>query len=263
MSSFESASSVEPESTGLFRAHIPDGWQQGRGAFGGLVLGTLARAILASEPDPLRTLRAFNGEVCGPVLPGPARVSVRILRRGKSLSNIEATLDQGSDILVRASGIVAATRKAPVGVHAPTAPAQPPWQDIAPVAVEAPMGPVFARHYEYRCVGPWPFSGGSEPLAAGYIREKVSPARLDVPAILGYLDAYWPAYLALVSAPVALATVSYTAELMTDPTALDSQTPLFHIGRLTSHSDGFMVEMRELWSGPVLVALNQQTFAFI
>ncbi len=42
---FGVASAVEPIRDGHFRATIPDGWQQGRGAFGGLVLGTLLRAI--------------------------------------------------------------------------------------------------------------------------------------------------------------------------------------------------------------------------
>ena len=41
----EQASSVTDRGGGRFVGEIPDGWQQGRGAFGGLVLATLLRAI--------------------------------------------------------------------------------------------------------------------------------------------------------------------------------------------------------------------------
>ena len=64
------ASAVEALGAGRFHGVVPDGWQQGRGAFGGLVLAALARAVEMSEPEKDRTLRSFNGEIAGPVLPG-------------------------------------------------------------------------------------------------------------------------------------------------------------------------------------------------
>ncbi|HEU4408007.1 MAG TPA: acyl-CoA thioesterase domain-containing protein [Polyangiaceae bacterium] len=61
---------------------MPEGWQQGRGAFGGLVPGALTRAMAASEPEPARALRSLSAELLGPVPPGPADVGVEVLRRG-------------------------------------------------------------------------------------------------------------------------------------------------------------------------------------
>src|SRR5271156_4451783 len=67
----------------LFEVEIPDGWHQGRGAFGGLVIGTLVRAITAFDAADSASpfsLRALTAELCAPVLPGPNRIRVERLR---------------------------------------------------------------------------------------------------------------------------------------------------------------------------------------
>ena len=43
---FEEASVIRPVGPGVFEATVPDGWQQGRGAFGGRVYGMLARYVV-------------------------------------------------------------------------------------------------------------------------------------------------------------------------------------------------------------------------
>ena len=43
--SFEVASAIRPSSPGTFEGTVPDGWQQGRGAFGGLVYGMLTAGV--------------------------------------------------------------------------------------------------------------------------------------------------------------------------------------------------------------------------
>jgi hypothetical protein len=63
-----------------FLLRVPEGWRQGRGAFGGLVLGALARAIETCEADPERVLRSISGQLIGPVLAGEAVIEVRLLR---------------------------------------------------------------------------------------------------------------------------------------------------------------------------------------
>jgi len=75
IASFEDASAVRPTGPGEFEATVPDGWQQGRGAFGGLVYGMLARAMEHVVADPARRLRTFTGDIeyrsAGP-MPFPA-----------------------------------------------------------------------------------------------------------------------------------------------------------------------------------------------
>ena len=53
------------------RVEIPDGWQQGRGAFGGLVLSTLLRAIEEAESDGARVTRTLTGDCAARSCPAP------------------------------------------------------------------------------------------------------------------------------------------------------------------------------------------------
>ena len=80
LSPFERALDLHAVGDGRYRTEIPDGWQQGRGAFGGLVMATLVRAVERAEPDEARRLRALTGEIPAPVLPGPAAVPALPLR---------------------------------------------------------------------------------------------------------------------------------------------------------------------------------------
>ena len=69
-----------------FTVEIPTGWEQGKGAYGGLVLGMLVRAVELTEPDPQRIVRSLAAEIPAPVMPGPARIVIEPLRRGGAVS---------------------------------------------------------------------------------------------------------------------------------------------------------------------------------
>jgi len=52
------------------RLVVPPGWRQGRVAFGGLVVGSLVRAIKQRIADPARAVRTVTAELPGPLEPG-------------------------------------------------------------------------------------------------------------------------------------------------------------------------------------------------
>jgi hypothetical protein len=260
---FGVASAVEPIRDGHFRATIPDGWQQGRGAFGGLVLGTLLRAIRSSQPEVAREVRTLAGDLCGPVKPGAADIHVRVLRRGSHQANVAAELSQDNLLLATATAVLSEARPSPAPVTRLTPPVAEDWraQELIPIA--PPIGPDFAVHYEYRTGGPLPFSGHAEPVCLGWVRERCPPAPLDAPAIIGLLDAWWPTLFSIEQGPRPCATIQFTAELFGIPASLDAQSPLRHRSEMIALREGFFLESRELWHGDTLVALNQQTFAIL
>lgn len=248
------------EQAGELRWEVPDGWQQGRGAFGGLVLGALLRAIERREPDPARTTRTLTGDLCGPVLPGPATLTVEVLRRGNNLSNLDARLIQRGEVQARASAVLSLPRPAADSPDPPRPPTTRGWREVADLELAPPLAPVFTPHFEYRSFAA-PFAAGDPHGTLGYLRLRRPPARLDAPALIGLLDAWWPAMF--VGRPRPVATVSFTAEILAPPGSIDPRAPLLFTGRVAALHDGFCVELRELWSEQRLVALNQQTFAVL
>ena len=264
-SEFEKATAIRP-SDGVaneWTGNIPDRWQQGKGAFGGVVVGILTRAIMASEGDRSRTLRSLSAELAAPALPGPVLVRSASLRRGGSISFVEARLEQDGALVAHASAALASPRAVSPAAFRPAPPARGPWRDVPALPVQAPIGPVFADKYEYRSTGPLPFVAGTDPAAEGWIREKQTPSVLDEAGIAGLLDAWWPTVLAVESGPRAVATVGYTMQLLVDPRTLDPAEPLYYRAKGVAGADNFFIEMRELWSGDAVVAMNQQTFALL
>lgn len=261
------ASTPEQQAPGRFLLRVPEGWQQGRGAFGGLVFAALTRAMLASEPERDRQLRSFNAELAGPVMPGDALVEVTEVRRGSGLSSYSATLSQQGQSLARASSVLARARNAdPPRLHV-SPPSPPPWPDVAPVNMEGlgPAVPVFARHLEMRPMGSLPFtSGDREPVATGWVRPRTLLSALGAPEIVALADAWWPAVLATSPTPRPIGTVAFSLQHFPPAPPLDPSVPLFYRGRVLAEQDGYMAEHRELWTADGrLVALNQQTIAWI
>lgn len=262
---FEVASAVEAMvegrdgRDGRFRANVPDGWQQGRGAFGGLAFALLLRAIERAEPDAARVTRTFSGDIAGPVLPGETEIVVTKVRRGSNQSNMRAELRQGADLVAFASAVLSTPRAQGVTLRPRITP--PPMPDAG---MDDARTPTFARHLEYRNLGPLPWSGGAEPVVLGYIRMREAPSVVDAPMLMALLDSYWPASFSMTHAPRPMATISFTAEIMCDPRSLDPKSPLFYRARTLSDHEGFQLELRELYDAAGdIVAMNQQTFAVL
>lgn len=246
-----------------FALDVPAGWAQGRGAFGGLVLAAMLRAIESCEPDSDRRLRSLTGELVGPVLVGPSEIAVEELRRGSGVSSWTAVLRQGDAALARASVLLGKPRDAG-GTWQPQAEPMPPWRDTAIAAMDVPFAPEFARNLEFRPTGPLPFSGAREPIASGWIRARVGPQRLGAPELVALADAWWPSTFSTARAPGPIATVAFTLQSLLGARTLPADVPLFHRARAVAAGDGYFVEHRELWTETgELVALNQQTFAWI
>ena len=249
---------------GRFRLRVPDGWQQGRGAFGGLVLGALVRAMERCEVEPERTMRSLTGEIAGPVLPGEALVEVTEVRRGSGVSTWSAMLAQGGETLARATVVLGRSRP----VEHAWAPEPPPelarpWNEVEVARLGPPLAPTFTRFMEYRVTGALPLSG-TEAVAAGWLRFRRPPEVLSAPEIVALADAWWPATFAIERTPRPVATVAFTLQHLVPQASLPPDRPLYHRARTVAAHEGFLVEFRELWTERgELAALNQQTIVCI
>jgi acyl-CoA thioesterase len=262
MDAFSFASQVELIGPDVFRAEIPAGWEQGRGAFGGLVLGTLLRAIEEAASDPARPARVFSGDLLAPVVPGPVEVRVRRLREAKTQSNLAAEMLQAGEVVAVGHALLSLPRAAPARPITTEPPSPPAHGSVAVAPLEPPAAPAFTQHYEFRVLEPMPFSGATTAESAGWVRGRVTEP-VDAPAIVALLDSHWPAAMALESGWRPMVTVSFTAEFLADPRSLDAAAPFFLRARAVAERDGFIVELRELWQDGRLVGMNQQTFAIV
>jgi len=255
------------DTTSIFT--VPDGWQQGRGAFGGLVVGAMVRAATVAINDDARRVRSVTAELLGPVLPGPATLHVERLRQGSGLSAVRVRLlqDSGAGVVEEqccAVVVLAKSRPGTPQFQHRVPPTMPRFTDVDEVAVEPPLGPVFAGHFKFRPTGPWPFSGAPVPVAAGFIQPRLPIAAFDAAVVAACADAWWPTVLSTLQEVRPMATVTFALELLTDPARLDPTAPLFHDAKSETGVDGYCVEHRALWTPDgLLVAENQQLFAII
>ncbi len=258
---------LEPHRTSELEFILPisEDWLQGRGAFGGLVIGGLIRAIEMCEPETDRVLRSLTSEVAAPVVPGTARIIVTPLRRGTGATTLRASIVSGQEVLADAVAVLGRPRPGGPNWQRLSPPSMPRWQDVPMAPIRAPLGPVFTAQFEYRSSGPPPFMGaGAEPVAGGWIRPIDPGPRRHAASLAACIDAWWPASATVFEAVRPLGTVTFTLEILGKTEGLDPASPYMYSGRAPVAVDGYTMEFRELWGEDGrLLALNQQTITII
>jgi acyl-CoA thioesterase len=264
---FDQLVAPTPLGAGRFSIDVPDGWQQGRGAFGGLVLAIMARAAEATAADPSRVLRSLTAQIVGPVQPGTTEIAAEVVRAGSAVTSMTVRMVQAGQVMAHAAVILGRSRPTYAAATTLTAPEMPSWRDPANshLHLSGRLPPTFATHLEYWPTTPLPYSGADAAAAletAGWVRLRRPGRARDAAFVLALIDAYWPGLLTDAREPRAAATLTFSLETMSDLDGLDPEAPLFYRGRMLGGRDGYAVEARELWGEDCrLVALNQQIFA--
>lgn len=266
MASLSEVSTPYPVGDG-YQLDVAAGWRQGRGAFGGLVIGALVRAIEQRTADPTRKVRSVTAELPGPVEPGTADITVEILRQGKHVSTVRAALSQHGEVRSHVVAILAAARgsaEAVVWNELPR-PEAPAWNRVEPMrfAGRPDPRPEFANHFEYRVIEGLVLSGG-EGRALGWIRPCDPGAPRDAAYIAAVIDAWWPVAFIRFTKLRPMATIAFSLNIVAELDGLDPVAPLLYRATAPVCADGYCLETRELWGEDGrLVATNQQVFAII
>jgi len=212
---------------------------------------------------PERAVRTLTAELCGPVLVGPADITIEPLRLGSGTSTVAARITQDGELRTHAVLVLGRDRARDAEHRGIDTPQLPDWRDLAAVP-DGVLPPPFARHFEFRPNGHPPFAGASEARAAGFIRPRnPGPAR-DAAYVTALADAWWPALFPVMSAPRPMATITFTLDLVSSPEGLETEAPYYHEAHtLVSHA-GFAPELRTLWGHDGrLLAINHQTFVVV
>lgn len=282
METLDLAQLIRPTPTarpGRFTLDVPDGLQQGRGAWGGVATGAITAAAQMVDPRPDMAVRTLSAQLVAPVPVGRAELAVEVLRRGSATTTVEARMsDADGGLLAHGVVVLGAARSGP------DMPDGAQWRGLAPppelaagpeaaaiAPVGPPLAPEFTVHLEFRPVSGMLFAGpgSGRDLTQGWLRPRDPVSCVDASVVAALADAWWVAVLAGLDRPRPVATVGFTLDLPADPATLPRSpdgglAPLFHRGRIIAARQGFTVETRELWTTEgELVSWNTQTVAVI
>lgn len=260
MTDFATATAVRPIAENKFSIEVPDGWQQGRGAFGGFGLACLVRAIESAESIAERPLRTLNAELCGPLMAGSAEIHIEVLRRGAGMTTISARTIQDGTVVAQATGLLGRAREG----QSYDGLSKPDLQAPGTLMVMEGEGPWprFARFFEFRNIGALPFSRSELAHVDTWVRMRSPGKTFDTAHLVGLTDATWPAMFPVTTVVRPMSTISFMLQTFGPWDGLQTDAPIYHRGRVLWARDGHAAEMREIWSADGrLLAINHQTFA--
>ena len=268
LDTFDTATTPVPVTENCYSWAIPDGWQQGRGAWGGLIVGALIRAVEASEPDAERVVRSITANLVAPAVVGEHVIETQVVRRGSAVATWSATLRNGEGTAIAIATVIAgASRSVRVAPDYASwsnldMPIVPPSHEVPRLEFGPPLGPVFVQHIDARVVAGLPGEAG-DAQSWGWI-DYARPVRPTSASVLALVDAWWPASLVALEGMVPIATVSFAANLLVDPADLQAGQPLLHHCLVTSALEGYTSEHRRLWTADGRLAVdNLQSIVLI
>jgi hypothetical protein len=280
MDALDLAGLVTPTPTGApgrFTLDVPDGLQQGRGAWGGVATGAMVSAAQQLDPRPAMAVRTLAAQLVAPVLVGRAHLEVESLRMGSATHTLGVRMrDADAALLAHGVVVLGAPRRGEdmpdgrdwLAVDVPPELAAGP-QAAPPVQVGPPLAPDFMVHLELRPLVGVPYQGLDSSVTTGWVRPRGPVSRVDAAVLAALADAWWTAVMVRMDRMRPAATVGFALELPLDPATLPrdadgSLAPLFHRGRTLAAREGFTVETRELWTvDGRLASWNTQTVAVI
>ncbi len=255
---FDRDTAVHAEGGGSFGVRVDEGWWVARGPNGGYVAALLLRALEGAVGDAARTPRSLTVHYTAPPAAGPARVTTRVERVGRSLTTVSGRMEQDGRLLALALGAFSVAREGPAFRGAPP--------EVPPPERCPALEPRIEIHHRYEtrfALGDPPFSGGPQALCGGWIR-LAEPRPVDAAVAAAFCDAFPPAIFSTLregqltgGVPTVDLTVHFRARLPLPGARDDAYTLAVFRSRVAA--DGFVEEDGELWSPDgVLIAQSRQ-----
>lgn len=235
---------------------VPPGFGQGKATFGGLVVGACVRSMQARVGDEKRRLRSVSAQLIGAPAPGEVTIRVRLLRASLTVSTFTADLEQNGLVMTHVVGVFASDRPVDLAWQTLTPPIAPPWREVE--ALDMSFAPEFTKHFEFRSIGPVPYSG-SKDASLGYVRPVVPCQVRDGAWLACLVDVWWLACITRLEDLRPAATLTLNAEFHMPVDGLDADAPLLHRGESHVLRHGYSQETRELWGvdGRLLVTATE------
>jgi acyl-CoA thioesterase len=236
---------------------LTEDWLQGRSAFGGMQAAMALRAMRSLVPADV-PLRSLQVAFIAPIAAGTVKITAKVLRQGKSVTQIEARLLDGDDTACLVIGIFGAPRESMLRLL----PAQPIVEAMAkPYVLRYVPGllPQFTQQFEARWLqGDIPFSGSTKMEHLVEISLK-DDGVADEAHVLAFADFIPPIALSMLNKPAPGSSLSWMLELFADSRGLPLSNWRID-AKLQVAQDGYTSQQVMLWGpGGQPVALSRQS----
>ena len=269
MSAFDDDTQVTPlgcmaEGTGdtaAFHAQVQPRWNIGNNPNGGYLLALAAQALrrhMPEQPDPL----SLTAHYLRPGLSGqPCRIDTRLLRRGRQLSTLRATLSQDGgtrlELLASMGDLGDAAPPAQLAMPRPELP--PPDQCLARSAPAQGVALPILDQLDVRLHPDEARPGGTgRARVSGWMRF-VDGRAPDALACMLMADAFPPAVFGLLGLVGWVPTIELTVHLRRRPVAG------WMLAQFWSHdlADGRVIEDGALWDSSGQLVLQSRQLALV
>ncbi|MDP6946816.1 MAG: thioesterase family protein [Myxococcota bacterium] len=246
-----------PRGDGVYETVLTEEWFQGRGSFGGLVVGALLHAFTETLEAPDFSPRSLTVHFCSPGKAGPAQCRVKVEYRGRSGAQLTGCVVGDNQVIATGSAFFGLSRPSKMKwstderpqIAGPRTFSRAPW---------LPALPAFCKQIDYRyAFGTAPYGGGDEAVMGGWSRPAEGGV-LDYPTLAALLDVWAPPALARISTFAPAATIDLTTHFLAPPPAEPDAFVLHHCTAPTM-GGGYAETLGTAWSedGTLLARTRQ------
>lgn len=247
-------------SNGCIRYVISDNWLQGRTTYGGMSAALCLHTVLKQQ-DALPPLRSAQINFVGPANAELSATS-RVLRRGKSVSFVEAELAGEKGLSTHAVFCFGATRESRLS------------EDFEPIADlrerhqcddfhDRKRQPPFTAEFESLLAeGDPPVSGSNKHAIKLWIRHRDTSAE-GLVALLGLADMPPPAVLAMFESFAPVSSMNWSLNFLAEDFATEDRWFLLE-SRAENARDGYSSQDMRIWNseGRLVVTARQSVAIF-
>jgi len=246
--------------------HIPDNWLQGRTAFGGLTAALGVNAMMRQNPSgaPLKSLLV---SFVGPLGAGAATIDTKILRRGKSVTQIVADVKTGTQTAAHIVGTFGTGRNTsqqhvPAYSHADQNRLDFPPMDTAALA-QADIIPAFLANFDIHWNGKGiPQSGTKDAHLGKWVQLKENMRDYMAERLVMLADVPPPLMMSHYTDPIMASSLTWSLEFLQPPADIVGDWHYLDY-RLEAAAEGYSVQSGLIFDeSGTLVAMSRQNMVY-
>lgn len=203
-------------------ALIPEGWSQGRAAYGGLIGAMAVTAMSKMVGEGCPPIRSFMGSFVAPVAPGECEISPRLIRSGKNVTQMAADVVAGDQICFQSMALFGANRE--TKSVEPSFPFNPEPRDSMLPLQPNPMMPSFLSNFDCHWTGGGiPLSGAKDRRLGLWVRHGSDMNAYPMEKIISICDFPPPIMMSHYTTPVRVSSLSWSLEFLLSPEEVNTE----------------------------------------